>query len=80
MDRHIRDRGNPHGYPSKDWTTKKSAAELTAIIRAYWEKQGGIVTTVVEPLPRGDQDKLRDAFVIRSDMVRGLPAVWRVTQ
>lgn len=59
-------------YTGIDWMLESEANELERRIREYWEKAGFKVKTRIENSSRVNA---KTAFVIRSDMVNGLPRV-----
>jgi hypothetical protein len=63
--------GNPNGYPTRDWLTLTNAQTLAADIRAFWAKQGRAPDVIVEQMKHGPEETR--AYVVRSNMVNGLP-------
>lgn len=55
-----------------DFVTIGGAEDLAARIRTYWAERGYDVQTRVEPFTR-TEGKTETLFVVRSDMVCGLP-------
>jgi len=63
--------------PTKDWLSEKNARVLANNIRGYWQDRGHGVDVWTEMLPRVFGAK--GVWVVRSDMVNGLP-VRRLSQ
>jgi hypothetical protein len=57
--------------PSRDWSTLAEAHVLAETIRRYWEAKGRTVNMRVV-IDGADHSK-KPLYVIRSDMVRGMP-------
>lgn len=68
----------PFSYaPAKDvntdWLSKSGAQELCRRIRNAWLKLGHDVLVYPELMPRNERDPGKPQYVVRSELVNGLP-------
>jgi hypothetical protein len=68
-------RGNPNGYPTRDWSTEDGARALASIIRRYWRARGRDVKVTVREEGNPGHVDASVLWSVRSDMVHGLPPV-----
>jgi hypothetical protein len=67
--RHIQDRGNPLGYPTRDWMTREGAEALAAKISTYWASRGVLVRTWVVQVMKDQVDPRHEGvWCVRSDL------------
>lgn len=62
-----------------DASSKEGAQRLARTIEDYWSRQGGIVSTWIEPV-KIDKTAggVRAAhYTVKTDMINGLPQKWR---